>query len=203
MSADPFAPLPLFAIPLFPTVIAGHEERKTALRAEILALRDQYPGVVRSNRNAWHSGEEFAKHRSEHVAWVLAKAHRFAKHALARYHADWATSELELGGAWANVLGPGGWNAPHHHAPCTWSGCYYVSVGAIATRKDDPGGWIEFLNPAPWMSQIGAAGNFLYAPKDGLMLIFPAALQHFVHPHPDAEPRISIAFNFNVVPKAR
>jgi uncharacterized protein (TIGR02466 family) len=133
---------------------------------------------------------------------VLGKAHRFARLALARLHDDWRAHDLQLAAAWANVLGPGGWNAPHHHAPTTWSGCFYVSVGDVGARKGDPGGMIEFLNPVPWMSQVGAAGNYLYPPKDGLVLLFPAGLQHFVHPHHDDAARVSIAFNFNVVPKA-
>jgi hypothetical protein len=33
------------------------------------------------------------------------------------------------------------------------------------------------------------------------MLLFPSSLQHFVHPHAGERPRVSIAYNFNVVPK--
>lgn len=202
-AADPFEPVALFSVPLFPSVVAGHEEHADALRAEILALRAHHSGVVRSNRGAWHSGPEFLAHRSEHVAWVLQKALRFGRHVLGRYHDNWSSSELVLAGAWANVLDEGGWNAPHHHAPTHWSGVYYVSVGATSTDRSDPHGLIEFINPNAWMSQIGKAGNFVYAPKNGLMLLFPAAVNHFVHPHAGSEPRISIAFNFQVSSKSR
>jgi uncharacterized protein (TIGR02466 family) len=200
---DPFEPIALFSVPLFPTVVAGFDERKPALLADILDLRARYPGVVRSNRSAWHSGDELAAHKSENVAWVLQKAVRFARHVLGRFHDNWSAHDLALAGVWANVLDQGGWNAPHHHAPCTWSGVFYVSVGEVSTSRADPHGMIEFMNPMPWMSQIGRAGNFVYGPKDGLLLLFPSAVHHFVHPHVGADPRVSIAFNFNVVAKGR
>jgi uncharacterized protein (TIGR02466 family) len=199
---DPFAPTQLFSFPLFASVLAGFEDRREALLRDILALRDANPGVVRSNRNAWHSGAEFFAQKSEHVAWVIQKVSKFAALSLGRYYQNWATSELKMNACWANVLGPGGWNAPHHHFPNAWSGVIYVSVppdvGAVA---GDPAGMIEFLNPTPWLSAAGQAGNFVYGPKNGLTLLFPASIYHFVHPHPTAAARVSIAYNFEVVPK--
>lgn len=200
--ADPLAPTPLFSFPLFSSVLAGFEQHRDPLLAQILELRRTHPGIVRSNRNAWHSGDELAASRSEQLAWVLQKVTKFGRLALARYHDNWATSELQLGGCWANVLEPGGWNAPHHHVPCHWSGVFYVSVGQLGTRPGDPSGMIEFLNPNPGLSVVGQGGNFVYGPKDGLMLLFPASLHHFVHPHQTGEIRVSIAYNFNVVPRA-
>lgn len=202
MSApDPFAPISLFSFPIYTSVIAGHEAHKEPLLRDILDLKRKYPGIVRSNRNAWHSGEEFVDHKSEHVAWLLQKVTRFAQFALARQYQNWETSQLQLVSAWANVLGPGGWNAPHHHFPRHWSGVYYVSVGQCGNSREDPGGMIEFLSPTPWLSAINHAGNFLHSPKDGLMIVFPSSIYHFVHPHATNEMRVSIAYNFDVVPK--
>jgi uncharacterized protein (TIGR02466 family) len=169
---------------------------------EILDLKQRYPGVTRSNRNAWHSGNEFLEHKNEHVAWLLGKVIKFAQHAVGRYYQNWATSELRLVSAWANVLEKGGWNAPHHHFPCHWSGVFYVSVGATGTGLDDPSGLIEFLNPTPWLSAINQSGNFVCVPKDGLMFLFPSSIYHFVHPNFTSNQRISIAFNLEVHPKS-
>ncbi|MES2644893.1 MAG: TIGR02466 family protein [Myxococcota bacterium] len=199
--ADPLAPTPLFSFPLFSSLISGFEAHRDPLVAHILDLRRANPGLVRSNRNAWHSGPELAATPNEHLAWLLQKVTKFGRLALAKHHDNWASTELQLGGCWANVLERGGWNAPHHHFPCQWSGVYYVSVGTLGTRAGDPGGMIEFLNPTPWQSVIGQGGNFVYGPKDGLMLLFPGSLQHFVHPHDTDDIRVSIAYNFNVVPK--
>lgn len=200
-SPDAFTPMPLFSFPLFSTIVGGHEQHKAALIKEILALKRKHPGIRRSNRSGWHSGEEFLASRTEQVAFVLQSVTTYARRALARYYQDWATSELKMGSYWANVLGANGWNAPHHHYPTHWSGCYYVSVPHLGNGTDDLSGMIEFVNPVPWNTLGGAAGNFCYGPKEGLVLLFPASLVHYVHPHASEKPRISIAFNFNVVPK--
>jgi hypothetical protein len=47
---------------------------------------------------------------------------------------------------------------------------------------------------------ISAPGDALgqavaVSPAEGMLLLFPAWLDHFVHPHAGSEPRISIAFN--------
>jgi uncharacterized protein (TIGR02466 family) len=199
---DPFSPIPLFAFPLFSTVLAGFDQRKDALLADILEHKRHHPGMTRSNYHGWHSGDEFVGRKSEPVGWVLQKALEFSRLALARYNQDWARTELRLGRYWANVLGPRGWNAPHHHFPQHWSGVFYVSVGRIGNGVDDMDGMIEFLNPTPWHAVIGGGGNFAYGPKNGLMLLFPSSILHFVHPHEGEDLRVSIAFNLNVVPRS-
>lgn len=199
--ADPFEPIPMFAFPLFSTMIPGHEQNNAALLQEILDFRDRNPGVTRSNRNGWHSGDEFLQLRTPAIGWLLQNVVRFARHALAPYYDDWARHELHLGSYWANVLGRGGFNAPHHHMPQNWSGCYYVSTTGVSTDPAHTAGWIEFVNPSPTQSQWGS-GNFVYAPRPGLTLLFESSLTHYVHPHEADEVRVSIAYNFNVVPKA-
>jgi uncharacterized protein (TIGR02466 family) len=200
--SDAFTPMSLFAYPLYAGVISGHERHNPPLLAHILDLASRHPGRTRSNRNAWHSGDEFANSRDEHIAWVLQQIMEYATRALANSYQDWATADLRLVQYWANVLGPGGWNAPHHHFPTHWSGVYYVSVGPTGNGKDDFSGMIEFLNPSPVHSLLGRAGNFAYAPREGLTLLFPASIVHFVHPHTNDKPRVSIAYNLTVVPKA-
>lgn len=197
--SDPFQPLPLFSFPLFSSILADFDQHRAPLAQLITAHRANHVGLRRSNRDGWHSGEEFLQVRDEHLAWVLHNVLVFGKHALGRFYGNWARHELRLGSWWANVLDPGGWNAPHHHLPQHWSGVYYVRVPDVGTTPDDLHGRIEFLNPNVTQSAYGG-GNFAYAPKDGLTLLFPSSLVHLVHPHGGTEPRISIAYNFNVVP---
>jgi uncharacterized protein (TIGR02466 family) len=201
---NPFAPHLMVPLPIYTTVLAGFEAHEAPMLAEILALRAQYPGVQRSNRRAWHSGEEFLRHRSEHVAWMLARVLRFAEGALAGTYGGWKDHELRLASAWANVLGSGGWNAPHHHFPLHWSGVFYVSTPGIAgNAPGDPSGHIEFLNPTPWLSPMGQGGNAAFAPKPGMTVLFPSSLYHYVHPHTAEEPRVSIAYNLLVVQRTK
>jgi uncharacterized protein (TIGR02466 family) len=196
---DPLEPLELFAFPLFSSMVADHEKHHQTLIDEIQAHRRAHPGgMVRSNRDGWHSGPELVVNPSESMRFVLRNALYFARQALAPYYDEWRSSELRLGHFWANILGPHGWNAPHHHHPQHWSGCYYVSVGKIGKVAGEQAGLIEFLNPFPIQSHWGG-GSFAYAPRDGLQLLFPSSLVHLVHPHPYDFDRISIAYNFNVV----
>lgn len=199
---DPFAPTPLFATPLFSCLLSDFDQHRPALIREILSAQSSHPGNKRSNRNAWHSIDNFAEGSAE-IGWVLSRVLTYAKRALAPYYKDWATQDLRLANYWANVLGAGGFNAPHHHVPTHWSGVTYVQTGKVGTSAEDQSGMIEFLNPVPAQALYGRSGNFAYTPKEGQALLFPATLVHFVHPHSGDEPRISIAYNFTVVPKAR
>lgn len=200
MSSDPFQPIPLFAFPLFSSMLGDADRHREGLTRLILDHRARHAGIRRSNRDGWHSGPEFLDVRDEHLAWVLHNVTVFAERALARFYGNWARHQLTLGSWWANVLDPGGWNAPHHHLPQTWSGVYYVRVPDVGTAPDDLRGRIEFLNPHPVQSAFGG-GNFAYAPREGLNLLFPSSLVHLVHPHAGSEPRISIAYNVTVAPK--
>jgi hypothetical protein len=80
-----------------------------------------------------------------------------------------------------------------------WSGCYYVTIG-----DPDPqpahNGWIEFQDPRP--ANIHGHKEKV-RPEPGLLLLFPAWLNHYVNPYRGRGERISIAFNFDVevVPK--
>lgn len=204
MSASPFEPIPLFAVPLFASMVNGFEQHRDALVKEVLAHKERDPeGDVRSNRNGWHSGPAFQEEcRHDSLAWMLQGVTSFARTALGPYYGGWATEELRMGSYWANVLGRHGFNAPHHHLPQSWSGVYYVQTGHLGEGGDsnDFSGWIEFLNPNLQQSSWGA-GNFVQKPKDGMMLLFPSSQLHYVHPLKHKSQRITIAFNFDVVSK--
>ena len=200
MTSDPFKPLELFAFPVFATMVGGHEKHNAALLDEILELERAHPGLRRSNRGGWHSADELMASRTEAMAWLLQGVMAYARRALAPYYGGWQTSDLRLGSYWANVMGPGGFNAPHHHHPQHWSGVYYVSVPQVGGTSDDTSGMIEFLNPSPIQSHWGA-GSFAYGPRPGAMLLFPSSLVHLVHPHQAEDKRVSIAYNLNVLPK--
>ena len=71
----------------------------------------------------------------------------------------------------------------------------------IGSRKDVRSGCIGFYDPrgAANMTAIRRDPNieaeFTVRPRAGLILLWPAFLQHFVHPNLCADPRISISFN--------
>ncbi len=200
---DPFQPIPLFPVHLFTVRVAEHAEHNPALRARILKMRKKHPGIVRSNRNGWHAGPEFMESDDPHIRWVIDTALRFARRALAPAYNDWKNTELQVGTYWANVLDRGGFNAPHHHVPQDWSGTYYVHVPEPDPQgPTDMGGMLEFINPTSAYGGGERSGNFALHPRSGMLCLFPSALVHFVHPHHGDEERISIAYNFNIVPRS-
>jgi len=196
--SDPLQPIPLFAMPLFATRLSGHDVHNPGLIAKILAHRERHPsGEVRSNRAGWHSGPAFQTSRDPAIAWLLGSAHRFATEALGPRYGHFQTARLHMGSYWASVLGRGAFHAPHHHLPQHWSGVYYVSVGEVGAGEGDFAGWIEFVNPNLQASSWGA-GNSLHRPSEGLLLLFPSSLVHFVHPLASDTLRITVAFNLDV-----
>ncbi len=106
---------------------------------------------------------------------------------------------------WANVNRTGDYHDPHNHPHAYLSGTYYVrvpkSLPKIGRRKDRRSGCISFYDPrgAANMTAIRRDPNieaeFTVEPRAGLMLLWPAFLQHFVHPNLTDESRISISFN--------
>jgi uncharacterized protein (TIGR02466 family) len=100
---------------------------------------------------------------------------------------------------WANVNQHGHYNRLHIHTACDWSVVYYVSPGE--PKPDTPvNGRIEFRDPRPLASYSAAPGFTsgqprLIKPHAGLMVVFPAWIEHWVHPFYGEGNRISIAVN--------
>jgi hypothetical protein len=129
--------------------------------------------------------------------------------------------------AWVNVNTHGAWNSLHTHTGSTWSGVYYSKVPADEVTR--PGGRGNLLiKPSPHHTELKAplskeeqrrlnvqpsvtSGQTLSCcdsieiqPRPGMLLVFPAHLQHavlplFVRPQyrgSEAAERVSLAFNF-------
>ncbi|MBW4641607.1 MAG: 2OG-Fe(II) oxygenase family protein [Goleter apudmare HA4340-LM2] len=104
--------------------------------------------------------------------------------------------------AWINVNPTGGYNVIHNHPNAFFSGVYYLQ----ACEKS---GEIVFLNPVPEQglttpyqllnkSSIYTSDRYAYAPSQDLLLLFPAYLNHYVHPNQSEEERICIAVNIGI-----
>jgi uncharacterized protein (TIGR02466 family) len=172
-----------------------------ALADYALRLRAAEPGVTRSNAGGWHSeGNIFA--REEPLIGMLAQ-HLQAALQHVSVVAEQVTAprvkfEATLSG-WLNVNSAGDYNNPHYHPGTTWSGVYYIRTGpAVPDRPMS--GRIEFIDPRT-RCEVGPAnalahvGAIWIAPSDGLLLMFPSYLEHFVHPYFGPGERVTLAFN--------
>src|SRR5258708_3517287 len=100
-------------------------------------------------------------------------------------------------GCWTNVSAPGAGHPVHDHPNNYFSGVYYVQTHQGANT-------INFLDPRPQTAIIRPPITELTAEnteqvvvsvKDGMLLMFPAWLQHSVDRNRSDRARISIGFN--------
>lgn len=107
-----------------------------------------------------------------------------------------------MAAAWANVNSAGDYNQAHIHPGCDWSCVYYVS-GGLPRGSRPLNGQIELRDPRPlaWSSGLqryGFGQSLIIPPDPGMMILFPAWMEHLVHPFEGEGERISIATNIKM-----
>lgn len=155
------------------------------------------PGIGVSNVGGWHSQSDLMNWDYPEIRALMRECIEAGRDMTQATLPPGIDGDIRLrfhGGCWANLLRDGGYNTVHNHAAAVWSGCYYVTIG-----DPDPqpayNGWIEFQDPRP--ANIHAHKEKV-RPEAGVLLMFPAWLNHYVNPFRGRGERISIAFNFDV-----
>jgi uncharacterized protein (TIGR02466 family) len=104
---------------------------------------------------------------------------------------------VAITGCWANLNAPGAGHRVHNHPNNYLSGVYYV-------RTQEGADSICFLDPRPQTGIVRPPVTELTADnteqvvitvKDGMLLMFPAWLQHGVDPNRSDRLRVSLGFN--------
>ena len=134
---------PAFASPMMMFQVLDCDVLNRQLVGEAQAMRARSPGLTRSNRDGWHSEDEFFG-RTEpgcttlrtHILEAVQEATQ-----LLSPHFDFVANRALCQG-WVNVNPPGAFNAPHDHSGFALSGVYYISV-----PPEGRSGAIEFLDP--------------------------------------------------------
>jgi uncharacterized protein (TIGR02466 family) len=102
--------------------------------------------------------------------------------------------------SWANMNGAGKAHTRHNHPNCVLSGVYYV-------QAPENGGDIIFHDPRPQTSIFVPAikqptphniAQRYIKPADGLMILFPAWLEHSTEINTSTDNRLSISFNIMI-----
>lgn len=180
---------------LFPTMVFRHKVRDSehhneAFKAKIYALREQ-DGL----RPKWQSADRL-HHLEEFqplVHWVQFTLPNIAK------FMGWRVEAFDITAMWANVLESGEYHEIHSHPNNFLSGVYYVQ-----SKGEDEGKRINFIGPASAdrvlvpHRQAGDkrfTGEYSFAANEGVLLIFPSWLWHYVKPNRSREARISISWN--------
>lgn len=196
---QPFNLMPLFAVPLITRKIADTAAINAGLRRAVLAREAAGPGMTRSNADGWHSEQNLLVWPEPEIAQLKAWIDEGARH-VARVAIGGRNKAIDIGyeaQGWANINRHGHYNMVHSHPGAHWSMVYYVDVG-----QPEPGhkhnGAFEFRDPRNRAAEtpgfdFGRAVRV--APEAGLFMIFPAWVEHMVHPYYGQGERISLAIN--------
>lgn len=183
---------------LFPTRIwQAHldalQPRFAQWTSAALALRAASPEPAgRSNRNGWNSREINVL---EQPVWAPLRQAVYSACAAALTEMG-RRGEFQLQ-SWINLHDRGGFNFLHMHEGSLLSGSFYLKVpagsGALVFRDPRPG----VLHGIIKGSIPNGHANVDLRPSEGLLVLFPCWMEHYVNPHESDEPRICIAFNAN------
>ena len=107
--------------------------------------------------------------------------------------------------AWANMNRFGDYHDYHNHPHAYLSGTYYVRVPTefedLETRNDVRPGRLTLYDPRACANMTAIKGDpyiepeYTVEPKPGMILLWPAFVNHFVHPNLSKQPRLSVSFN--------
>lgn len=193
-----------FGTPVLIRQIPGFEKYNDAIKERILAAEKEDKGVHISNRGGWQSqqtlwgweGEPFDALRT----WVHGSLARMA--ALTTMETDLTKVEIDyIAAAWANINRRGDYNSAHIHNDAHWACVYYVECGTLDKGREH-NGQFELYDPRTLaqlstLSQYGFSRNLMIDPKPGQMILFPAWMEHAVHPFEGEGERITIAVNIH------
>ena len=181
----------------FPTTIYAKDIQldNETLSNNIVNWSQQDPGVKKTNMNGWHSKPEM--HLKSEYQQLVQELYKMQEEI---YQEEWLDRQPKLGNMWANINYPGGYNRPHVHPNCLFSGGYYVKAnknsGVFVANDPRPG--IQTMMPT---RKQGRPPKHLWRevhlePIPGRIIMFPAWLWHCVEPNQSNDIRISISFNF-------
>lgn len=166
-------------------------------KKEIDAMRKRDPkGRTRSNQgHGWQSNDGIDDNPI--FIKLMREIRRVVANELMPYlGAEPGTAECVMHNSWANINYTYGWNAPHLHNGCFYSGVCYI-------HADGDEGNIRYLDTHAKV--VGDCPNVprmresvAHQPKSGDLFLFPSGLMHMVEPNTTQKDRYSISFNLEV-----
>jgi uncharacterized protein (TIGR02466 family) len=197
MTSDTSAVPTLESFDLFPTRIwqtrlSSLLPRMDAWVNAVLAMRKASPEPAgRTNRQGWNSQDMRVLEQP-----VFAPLNDAIRQCCAGALGEMGVTDdgFRLQ-SWVNLHDRGGFNFLHVHEGSLLSGSFYLKVphgsGRFVFRDPRPGvihGYVKGAVPNGY-------ADIHLTPSEGLLVLFPCWMEHFVEPHDNDEPRITIAFN--------
>lgn len=201
-----------FSSPVFIMTDNKYQEHVESLLSEIYEWREtDEVELVRSNNGGWHSPTDIFRKTEPGLRRVCQLMINCFGQCTKTIAPEFIVEDMDMKGeGWVNVNPQHGFNVPHDHPGYTWSGVYYVSLPEKTVPKSRSGN-IELLDPrtntAAMATDIARSSQYFspkrtLTPQNGMILIFPSYLRHWVYPNDEEEDRISMAFNFKYSPRS-
>ena len=181
----------------FPTIVYAKDVNldNKLFENAVIEWSQKDKGMKRTNMKGWHSQTDMHK-----IPVFKPLVDELFKMQNEIFKEEFLESEPILGNMWANINPPGGYNRPHLHPNCHYSGVYYIK-----TPKNS--GQIIFNDPRTTSHMVMPNRIKATPPPDlwrevrvdplvGRIIMFPAWLWHCVEPNESNDIRISVSFNF-------
>lgn len=173
----------------------GTEDQRTSILAQLRQQQAAGLGMDFSNPGCFRIEQPCTD-----IAWLFDEINILLVKAINFYKGiDGVFKQLPLSTDasvtyWANINQPGSRNTFHTHKEDDFSCVYYLQ----GTSTGD----LRFPNPANLLGDCSKTSpftrDFLFAPTDGDLILFPSWLPHEVEPNLSNRERINIAFNFRI-----
>lgn len=181
--------------------LPDHESQCPKIADVVLAREKKEPGLSVSNLGGWHSDSHLLRWQELQFADLADTFRSAVSHMIAATSgAKKFETKLHLA-AWANVNRAGASNACHIHPEFHWSGVLYVKTPDLSADPVRKAGYIEFQDPRGAINMLKAPGqsNIMSVPvQQGMIVVFPSWLYHWVNAFSLDAVRISIAFNARI-----
>lgn len=165
-----------------------------------LSLPDRVDGVAFSNIGGWQSvplGPEYFK--DSPVEPIIKYCSKTAQEIIPFYGIT-APCKAFTGNIWVNINKKNDSNALHDHPGSDFVGIFYLTENNsdIMFKRLEGIDTYHTRSIKSNFNTIISHVNVTYKPLKGMFLLFPPWLLHEVHPNPNDDPRVSIAFNFRL-----
>ncbi len=185
-------------IPMFPTLVwkvqlkaALHQAMDAKILGVLAGMRRDLPKLAPGE--GWQS--ERTLHQREEFREFISCANKAVGSVLRFLRIGY--DAFEVTGCWANVLAKGAAHRTHSHPNNFLSGVYYVRTqpGADTINFHDPRSQSGIIRPPVVELTAENTDQVVVRVKNGMLLVFPAYLQHSVDANASEEERVSISFN--------
>ena len=187
----------MFKAKYFPTIVYAKDVNldNRLFENAVIEWANKDKGMKRTNVKGWHSQTDM---HTIPVFKPLVEA--LFKMQEEIYKEEFLSGKAMIGNMWANINPKGGYNRPHIHPNCHFSGVYYIKApkksGDIVFN--DPRVLSHMLMPNR-IKQTPPSDlwrEIRVEPIEGRIIMFPAWLWHCVETNESNDIRISVSFNF-------